>query len=109
MYMDDDNYYADERVFADIAAVLAPLPATVQIALFPINRLGHIFYSDPPRSCHVDTMNFVLRRDVAQWPDTNAYGSDGVLIDRLMEQNISYAGFPQFRPIAVLPKINFCQ
>jgi len=38
-YMDDDNYYADERVFADLLEVLSPLPKIVQMALFPITRL----------------------------------------------------------------------
>lgn len=108
-YMDDDNYYADNRVLADACSVLALQPNDIKWALFPITRLGGRFYCDPPRSCHVDTMNFILRREIGQWPDTNAYGSDGVLVDRLMEAQIPYAAFPGFRPIAVLPKISFCQ
>ena len=108
-YMDDDNYYADDQVFADLYGVLAQQPDEIQWALFPILRLGGRFYSDPPRSCYVDTLNFILRRDIARWPATNAYGSDGVLIDRLMADGVSYAAFPDFRPIAILPKISFCQ
>jgi glycosyltransferase involved in cell wall biosynthesis len=108
MYCDDDNYYADEGVLAGVAASLqgAGYPAW---ALFPINRLGWRFYFDPPRSCHVDTMNVVLRHDYAQWPDTTAYGSDGILVDSLMKRQIPYAAFPDFRPIGVIPQLSFCK
>jgi glycosyltransferase involved in cell wall biosynthesis len=108
-YMDDDNYYADDRILADLWQAVRPLPEIVKWALFPITRLGLRFYCDPPRSCHVDTMNFILRREIAQWPNINVYGSDGVLVDRLMEEKVTYAAFPDFRPIAVLPKISFCK
>jgi glycosyltransferase involved in cell wall biosynthesis len=106
-YLDDDNYIADVQVLTDIYAVLSPLPEIVQMGLFPITRLGGRFFADPPRSCHVDTMNFVLRREVAEWPDTNCYGSDGYLIDGLMAAQVKYAAFPDHRPIAILPKISY--
>jgi glycosyltransferase involved in cell wall biosynthesis len=107
-YCDDDNYLADENVLRDVSEALhgANNPP---FALFPIERLGLRFFSDPPRSCHTDTLNLVLRRDFAQWPNTNAYGSDGVLVDALMERGVPYAAFPNFRHIAILPKISFCQ
>jgi glycosyltransferase involved in cell wall biosynthesis len=107
-YLDDDNYLADHRVLADIEMELqsANRPAW---ALFPILRLGGRFYCDPPRSCHVDTMNVVLRHDYAQWPDTTAYGSDGVLVDSLMERQIPYAAFPDFREIGIIPQLGFCK
>ncbi len=105
-YLDDDNLLVSGAL-EEMEKVLTPLPGTVKWALFPIVRMGGVFYSDPPRSCHVDTLNFVLRREIAQWPDTDAYGSDGVLIDRLMEERVPYAAFPAFPPIAILPKISF--
>jgi glycosyltransferase involved in cell wall biosynthesis len=107
-YLDDDNTLADFRVFADIAFALhqANMPAW---ALFPINRLGGRFYCDPPRSCHVDTMNVVLRWDYAEWPDTTAYGSDGVLVDSLIERGVAYAAFPDFREIGIISQLNFCK
>lgn len=106
LFCDDDNFYSDPDVFNDIAAVL---PRDKQFAIFPIDRLGSRFYADPPRSCHTDTMNFVLRRDVAYWPDTDAYGTDGILVDDLMARGIPYAAFPNFRAIGVIPKISFCK
>lgn len=106
-YMDDDNYYADDQILFEICYRLALQPSHVKWALFPIDRLGQRFYCDPPRSCHVDTLNFILRREIAQWPRTDAYGADGVLVDRLIEDGVPYAAFPDFRSIAVLPKISF--
>lgn len=108
IFTDDDNYIADERVLEDVAAALegAGRPAW---GLFPIWRLGGRFYTDPPRSCHVDTMNVVLRRDIAYWPDTDAYGTDGILVDDLMERKVPYVAFPDFRPIGVIPQISFCK
>lgn len=107
-YNDDDNTLADKNVLRDISKSLESA-GNPPWALFPINRLGWRFYSDPPRSCHVDTMNVVLRRDYAQWPDTTAYGSDGVLVDSLMERQIPYAAFPEFREIGIIPKLSFCK
>lgn len=107
MHIDDDNHLADNRVLEDIAEVLVNV--NQPWALFPIERLGGRFYTDPPRSCHVDTLNFILRKELGPWPDTDAYGSDGVVVDDLMARGVPYAAFPDFRPIAVLPKVSFCR
>jgi glycosyltransferase involved in cell wall biosynthesis len=106
IYLDDDNTLADHRVLADIGFAMesAQMPAW---GIFPILRLGSVFYSDPPRSCHTDTLNMVFRHDHALWPDTDAYGSDGVMLEGLIACDVPYAAFPDFRPIAVLPKISF--
>ena len=107
-FVDDDNYVADDSVLGDIAEALKEA-GNPPWGLFPIWRLGGLFYADPPRSCHVDTMNVVLRKDIAYWPNTDAYGTDGILVDDLMERRIPYAAFPSFRPIAIIPKISFCK
>lgn len=106
IYLDDDVFLAP-NILRDLHEALKDLPLGIKWALFPITRLGQRFYTDPPRSCHVDTLNVVLRHDVAQWPDTDAYGSDGVLVDELIANHIPYAAFPDFRPIGVIPKISF--
>lgn len=106
-YLDDDNFLENPHVLSDLNFILrVSRPAW---AIFPILRLGGRFFSDPPQSCHTDTLNLVLRRDVAQWPDTDAYGSDGVLVESLMERGIPYVAYPHFPTIAVLPKISFCK
>lgn len=107
-FHDDDNILADNRVLEDVAAALESA-GRPPWALFPITRLEKNFYTDPPRSCHVDTMNIVLRRDIAYWPDTDAYGTDGILVDDLIARGIPYAAFPDFRPIGIIPKISFCR
>jgi glycosyltransferase involved in cell wall biosynthesis len=107
-FCDDDNYLSDDHVLEDIAGALEDTGKPLW-ALFPIMRLGQFFYTNPPRSCHVDTMNFVLKREIADWPDTDAYGTDGILIDGLMEKEIPYVAFPGFRPIGIIPRISFCK
>lgn len=107
IYLDDDNLLADDEVLADIADALED--RTEKWAIFPITRLGGRFFSDPPRNCHTDTLNLVFRRDVAEWPVTDAYGTDGIMIDRLTSAGEPCAAFPAFRPIGIVPKISFCQ
>ncbi len=109
IYLDDDVYLSDVNILADMANVLVDLPKEIGYCVFPITRLGGVFFSDPPRNCHTDTLNLVMRKEYAQWPNTTAYGSDGVLVDDLMARGISYASFPNFRPIGVIPKISFCR
>ena len=107
-FVDDDNFLAHVDALKEIAEALesADRPAW---GLFPILRLGDRFYTDPPRPCHVDTLNFVLRKDIAFWPDTDAYGTDGILVEDLLGRKIPYVAFPHVRPVAVIPKISFCE
>lgn len=105
-YEDDDNYLADpealQRIHDTLEAANYP-----EVAFFPIMRLGGIFFPQGvPRSCHVDTANLVVKREIGQWPDTDAYGSDGVLIEDLVSK-YPYSMFPEVAPIVVLPKISF--
>lgn len=100
-YLDDDNYLADERVLEDLQIVTMPW------ALFPILRGGNHFFHDPPRPCFVDTGNVIARRDIARWPDIEAYCSDGVWVEGLKQY--PYQAFPNFRPIMVMPTSNFAR
>jgi glycosyltransferase involved in cell wall biosynthesis len=104
-YLDDDNYLADDHILEDIYSAIKDVSYW---ALFPIFRLNQRFYTDPPQSCHVDTLNVVVRKEIAQWPQTDAYGSDGIFIENLVNK-YPYTAFPDFRPIAILPKISFCK
>lgn len=104
-YLDDDNYLASddalERIWLTLEANSFP-----DVAFFPITRLGQRFFPDgAPRNCHVDTANLVVKREFGQWPDTDAYGSDWVLIESLIAKH-PYAMFPNEAPIAVVPVIN---
>lgn len=104
IYLDDDNYLSGndalERIWRALEANNFP-----DVAFFPIERLGQRFFSEPPRDCHVDTLNLVVGREIGQWPLTDAYGSDWVLIGSLIEK-YAYAMFPNEAPIGVVPVIN---
>lgn len=105
---DDDNTLADPFALERMAEALESANKP-QWALFPIIRMGGIFYTNPPRSCHVDTMNIVLRWDIAYWPETDAYGTDGILVDDLMARGVPYAAFPSVKPIGLMTKISSCK
>lgn len=105
-YLDDDNYMADATALQRMhdALVEADFPL---VAFFPIHRLGGRFFPDgKPRICHVDTGNLVVVREIGQWPDTDAYCSDGLFIEDLLKEH-EYKSFPEQAPIMVLPTISF--
>lgn len=112
LYLDDDNWLADENILKDIAKEIIDLAYIHHIdgnqqyppwCLFPILRHGHRFYTDPPRSCHVDTANLCIRREYARWPDGPQYTMDGIFCDQLVVDHPNYVAFPDFRPIVVMP------
>lgn len=103
LYLDDDNFIADENILRDMNHVLKD--SSKDWALFPILRHGQWFYTDPPRICHVDTINMVIKREFAQWPDGPEYTMDGIFCERLVKDH-EYDAFPHFRPIAVMPSSN---
>lgn len=101
LHLDDDNLLADQHVLRDIATAIedAGFP---EIAVFPIERHGQWFYSVPPRLCHTDTANLVVKREIARWPDIPDYTADGIWAERLVVDH-GYTGFQYFRPIVVMP------
>jgi len=105
LYLDDDNYFSDERILEDMACELESLDSEIRWALFPIFRHGQHFFYDPPGCCYVDTANMVMRRDVAQWPDRNEYTLDGIFCEELRSK-YQYRAFPHFRPIVVMSASN---
>ena len=100
LYLDDDNWLADNEILAGIAVLLST--CTDPWFLFPILRHGQVFYTDPPRLCHADTANIVVSRKIGRWPDGPEYTMDGIWIDGLV-RDYPYQAFPNFRPIVVMP------
>ncbi len=98
MYLDDDNYLADENVLRDIATAVSDVEYW---AIFPILRHGRHFFYDPPGSCYVDTANMVIRREIGQWPNRDEYTLDGIFCDEL-KAKYPYVAFPHMRPIVVM-------
>lgn len=100
IHLDDDNVLADRKVLEDIDRALFRA-GEPQWALFPILRHGQRFFTDPPRSCHADTLNIVVKREIGRWPNIPDYTADGIWIDGLVRDH-SYVAFPQFRPIGIM-------
>jgi hypothetical protein len=103
IYLDDDNYFARDDALFDISRVLdGPRP---DWAIFPILRMGQVFFSDDPRCCHTDTANMVIRREIAQWPNREEYTADGLLCDGLRER-YPFLAFPEISPIIEVPTMS---
>lgn len=103
-YMDDDNMYSDQNVLEDMqtALVAADMP---DWACFPITRFGGVFFTDEPRSCHADTMNIVVKREIGRWPNRDEYTLDGIWIDTLRaNREYSFKAFADFRPIGIMDR-----
>jgi len=106
--VDDDNFLAHNESLSTIHSALVDndLP---QVAFFPILRHGGLFFPvGTPRMCHVDTANLVVKREIGQWPDILDYTSDGIFIERLVEE-YQWMSFPTVPPIINMPSSGFCQ
>ena len=101
IFLDDDNRFVDHGALQRIYDYLKRDPE-VKVALFPILRHGVRFLDLPPGLCHTDSANFVLRREIAQWPDIRNYTADGIFIERLVAEH-GYISFPDCAPIITVP------
>jgi hypothetical protein len=102
-FLDDDNFLASDRTLFQIAKALKN---TEEIwTLWPILRHGSIFFHDPPAPCLFDTGNAVVRREYAQWPDTDGYAADAVWLEGLLKY--PYKAFPEAMPIMQMDKTSF--
>ena len=93
-YLDDDNYYPDDRVLEEFRAV------TADWAIFPINKIhfGGMHFFCPPMVGGTDTGSFLVRREIGrwtkgvvsggvQWVETSKkYNSDGRFAKQLSEK-----------------------
>ena len=102
LYLDDDNFLAHSEALSDIAIALESCP---EWAVFPILRHGNNFFTDDPRSCHTDTANMVVRRDLACWPSGPEYTMDGIFCDYL-KARYPFAAFGNLKPIVIMETSN---
>lgn len=102
LYLDDDNTLADEGVLERIANAITAVNYP-EVCIFPMLRHGQRFYSYPPRCCHIDTANLVVRREIGQWPNRDEYTIDGIFIEELFAK-YGCQGFPNMEPIVVMEK-----
>jgi glycosyltransferase involved in cell wall biosynthesis len=80
IYLDDDDYLADDRVFETLESVKAPW------AIFPVMRCGQYWFKEPPGMCQTGSGMFIYKRELGlRYPDTYAYTADGELVEQLKE------------------------
>jgi glycosyltransferase involved in cell wall biosynthesis len=99
-YVDDDNFLSHPDALKDIATRLE-LAGNPAWGLFPIMRHGSVFLHDPPGMCHTDTLNMVIKREFAQWPNTEAREADGILADKLKAEH-PYVAFSDCPSIGIM-------
>jgi glycosyltransferase involved in cell wall biosynthesis len=96
LYIDDDDYLADNGVLRDLDFVTEPW------AVFPVSRHGRLFLGLPPGTCRTGTGMFIHKRDIGRWPDSDSYEADGSFVESLREK------YPyevvDTRPMVVQPK-----
>jgi len=93
--LDDDNFLAHNEVLEDLKQV------TGAWAIFPMLRFNAIFFHDPPGMGSTASENFLTRRDIGQWPNSEEYASDGLLVESL-KLKYAYQSLPDIRPVAVM-------
>lgn len=77
IYLDDDDYLADENVFRTLEQVSAPW------AIFPVMRCGEFWFHDPPGFCKTGSGMFIYKKELGRYPDTAEYCADGKLVEEL--------------------------
>src|ERR1035437_938886 len=98
--LDDDNYLLHDGVFEDLKQV------TGVWAIFPMLYFGKRFLNDPPGLGLTASENFLVKREMGQWPDRLEYAADGYLVEQL-KSKYPYQSFPSMRPTASLESSNY--
>lgn len=103
IYLDCDNHFCHDEALSDLAAAIegADFP---DWGIVPMWRHGRPFFTDPPRSCHVDTANLFVKREIGQWPDGPEYTMDGIFVEQLQSHpEYVYKALPDVRPVINMP------
>lgn len=103
VFLDDDNTFCHDEALSDLASAIegAGFP---DWGIVPMWRHGRQFFTDPPRSCHVDTANLFVKREIGQWPDGPEYTMDGIFIEELQQHpEYVYKALPDVRPVINMP------
>lgn len=77
LYLDDDDYYADERVFETLNEV------TEAWAIFPSLRRGEYWLQDPPGMLKTGSNMFMHKREVGRYPCAEHCDEHKAIIDHL--------------------------
>lgn len=97
IYLDDDDYLADDRVFETLEQV------TKMWAIFPIMRCGSRWFCDPPGLNKTGNAMYLYRRFLGlKYPDNDHYCADGELVDQL--NAFPYQSLGHERELVIYPQ-----
>lgn len=98
IYVDDDDYLSDDRVFETLEQV------TASWAIWPVVRCGEYWFNDPPGMCKTGSGHFMYRRDTGlRYPANENYSADGELVEAL-KAAYPYQSLARERPLLVYPQ-----
>jgi len=95
LYVDDDDYLADDRVLEALNSV------TQLWAVFPVIKYGKTWLNLPPGVGATGTGMFLHRREIGRWPNSDLYEADGLFATELA-QKYQYQVLDS-RPLVVQP------
>jgi len=98
--IDDDDYYADDRVLETLECV------TAVWAVFPVNAYGVRCHPPAPALGRTGSAMFMYRRDTGmKFPDNASYSADGELVEQL-KAKYPYQQLDDCRELVIYPKGN---
>lgn len=109
VYLDDDNHY-HKRSLSLLADAIMSAKKEVNWGIFPMVRMGQIFFNFPPGKNRTDTGQFfhkpVINGVPIQYLATNDYAADGELVELLKKSGPPYVVDPKI-PLINMPVRSF--
>lgn len=100
LQIDDDDYYADDKVFETLRCV------TKTWAAFPVLALGKRCHRKPPAIYLTGSAMFMYRRDTGcKFPDNTDYSADGQLVEEL-KAKFPYETLDDCRELVIYEQAN---
>jgi glycosyltransferase involved in cell wall biosynthesis len=100
LQIDDDDWYADDKVFETLQRV------TKTWAAFPVLAYGKRCHRKPPALYLTGSAMFMYRRDTGcRFPDNADYSADGQLVEEL-KSKYEYETLDDCRELVIYPTAN---
>ena len=100
LQIDDDDWYADDKVFETLQRV------TKTWAAFPVLAYGKRCHRKPPALYLTGSAMFMYRRDTGcKFPDNADYSADGQLVEEL-KSKFEYETLDDCRELVIYPQAN---
>ena len=98
--IDDDDYYADDKVLDTLMKV------TAVWAVFPVLAYGKRCHPPKPEKYRTGSAMFMYRRDTGmKFPDNTSYSADGELVEQL-KAAYPYQSLDDERELVIYPRHN---